>query len=264
LFSTLIGGYKVGIFASVISTVISWYVFMPPVFSFSFADRGTNVNVLLFLVCSALTVWIAGGYRQLVASMKEADEHRALLFEEMQHRAKNCISVTRVIVENTLKSETEKAERVMGRLQTVLSYDQVFLDRNQAGERLRDIVVEQIKPYDEARFMLKGGDIVITPQNARCWALIIHELATNAAKYGALSRPDGSVRIAWAKDADELALSWIESGVRDDSARDASTPTSGFGTKLIHAMVRGLDGRIESHFTDDGLHCTIRSKVVEV
>jgi two-component sensor histidine kinase len=255
LFSTLVGGLYVGTFAVALSIMVASYAFTSPALSLAVTNTKTIIDIALFALCSGLIVWVANGYRNLVTSTREADAQRSLLIEEMAHRSRNITSVADAIVRNSLKPDVDTADRVMGRLRTLLNSENLFADRTASGERLTKILRESLTPYGEERVVLTGEDVVVDPKSARSWALIFHELATNAAKYGALAVDDGSLHVAWTVENDKLTLYWVEKGGGGGKA----TSSTGFGTKLIDVSARGLGGTVVREFTDDGLRCTLQA-----
>lgn len=263
LFATLIAGWRAGTFALVLSAVTAWFVVMPP--ALSFAAREPVANLSLFLMCGGLIVWLADAYRSLVKSMQEADAQRNLLIQEMAHRSRNITAVVETIIRNSLKPDDEKSEKVMGRLRTLLNSEVLFADKTASGERLHKILRESLMPHGNERILVKGEDVIIDPKSARSWALIIHELATNAAKYGALANNEGTLQVVWTVEEDEVLLQWLERGSKGkgngNGNGNADMSSTGFGTKLIEVSVRSLGGTVEREFASEGLRCVIRAPI---
>jgi two-component sensor histidine kinase len=130
-----------------------------------------------------------------------------------------------------------------------------------AGERLQTILNNELSPYGTDQVIANGSDIVLPARHARAWALIVHELATNAVKYGALASPDGRVLITWLRVGENLDFWWVETGGADAPQIPAS---AGFGTKLIDAMVKSLGGTITRSVERDGLKCSISVPLSEL
>jgi two-component sensor histidine kinase len=132
-------------------------------------------------------------------------------------------------------------------------------EANWSGVSLRTIVLDEIAPYrsdDDANVRLEGPSVSLTPKCALTLGMALHELATNAAKYGALSGKDGSVEVSWEVDAAEceLRISWSEHG-----GPAVAPPTgSGFGRLLLErALASDLAGKVLLDFARDGLKCMI-------
>ncbi|MNT41993.1 Blue-light-activated histidine kinase [compost metagenome] len=126
--------------------------------------------------------------------------------------------------------------------------------------RLRDLVLQEFRPYAEDQLRMQGPDVTLESEQALSMGLILHELVTNAAKYGALSNPDaagGRVDVTWGEVDDDglIVLDWVESG-----GPAVTAPTqSGFGSRLIDTSVRGtLRGTATIDYAQDGLHCRLK------
>jgi two-component sensor histidine kinase len=115
------------------------------------------------------------------------------------------------------------------RLNALSAADDLITSAQGKGARLRDILTTELGPYDVSRISMQGSDVFFVPKLAVTMALIFHELATNAAKYGALSNPAGELHIGWTHDNEELTLEWREKG-----GPTVSTPSHRrFGTRLL-------------------------------
>jgi PAS domain S-box-containing protein len=190
-----------------------------------------------------------------VSERKEAEARQKLFVRELQHRAKNLLAVVQSTVNNTLvrsRDLTTAREAIAGRLEALARAQDFAAPGNAAGMvPLRDLVASELSAFG-ARMTMDGASVAIGSAFAQKLALLLHELATNAAKYGALSSPDGRVRIAWAVEqqpADReprLRFSWVERG----GPRVEPPAETGFGMQLISAMLQGAQ-RVS--FAPDGL-----------
>ena len=205
-----------------------------------------------------------------VSSVVRAEQHQRLLVDELNHRVKNMLTVVVSLASQTLRrSETleEFRDAFLGRVHA-LSCSYALLSReNWVSVRLHDVVEEEVRPFvtNADRIMLDGGEVQLTPMAALAIGMAVHELATNAVKYGALSQPDGRVRIEWRHTAGEgetapdapdkwLVLDWTESG------GPAVTPPAhtGFGTLLIERGLRHeLGGGATLAYHAAGLHARL-------
>jgi PAS domain S-box-containing protein len=193
-----------------------------------------------------------------ITDLKEAEERRTLLVKEVDHRARNALAVVQSIVRLT-KAKTIDAyiAAVEGRI-GALSMAHVLLSESRwQGADLRGLLDEELTPYrnnDPERITLVGPAIFLPPAVAQILALVLHELATNAAKYGALSITVGRVRLTWQLHLNELELRWEET--RGPSVEQ---PVSqGYGTKVIGASVeRQLGGRAMFDWQPEGLRFTL-------
>jgi two-component sensor histidine kinase len=180
---------------------------------------------------------------------------------EISHRSKNLLMVIQSIARRTARTAGTMEEfenRFERRLQGLAASHDVLVRENWHGAPLADLVRQQLVPFVEiqsSRFEIAGPDIVITAEAAQAIGLAIHEFATNAIKYGALSDPAGKVSVSWMFEGEAgasgpLLLSWIEQG-----GPPVSPPSRrGFGHVVIGEMVeRSLNGKVAVEFAAEGL-----------
>jgi PAS domain S-box-containing protein len=178
-----------------------------------------------------------------ISERKRAEETQRLLLAELSHRVKNTLASVQAIVQHTLRSTRnpeEFAQNFTGRIQSLSRVHSLLSDKTWQGADLRDVIRDQLSlgAADETRVTAWGPAVHLEPQLALHIALMLHELATNSHKYGALSRPDGSVSISWKIDDEDLHLDWIERG-----GPPVQAPTRrGFGMTLIEQSAQGEGG----------------------
>lgn len=198
-----------------------------------------------------------------ITQRKRAEDHRQLLVNELNHRVKNTLSVVQAIAAESFKSgaATDAARKAFeGRLTTLAAAHTLLTEQNWENALLADVVVGAVTAAAERpRFTLSGPAIALQPQTAVSLALALHELCTNAVKYGALSLPSGHVDISWhaavdAAGAPRLRFLWAEFG-----GPPVSHPaTRGFGSRLLErSLARELRGTVALEFAPDGLLCRI-------
>lgn len=184
-------------------------------------------------------------------------EEQALLLREMHHRIKNLLSIVQALVSvgrRRADNVDSFAEELTGRISTLANAQQLVLshERPEGGPAtLRTVLDALLAPYDDERVALPDGNCAVGPQAMTSLALIIHELATNAAKYGALSHAGGRLDILVEEVGDRVKLSWCETG--GDAPDDSRV---GFGSDLIRAALRGLRGTMARDW--DGVRLTLR------
>jgi two-component sensor histidine kinase len=194
---------------------------------------------------------------------RRADEHRKTLMAELNHRVKNTMAVIQSIASQTLghAATLEEARAAFGsRLVNLAKAHDVLTRESWQSANLADIVTQIAEPHGggESRFGIEGPDLRLSPSAALAFSMALHELGTNAAKYGALSRESGRVAIAWrieGQDPDRrLVLHWQESG-----GPPVARPTrKGFGSRLIErALASELGGEVRVDYESSGLRCTI-------
>jgi two-component sensor histidine kinase len=182
------------------------------------------------------------------AELQTAIAQQELLAREVDHRARNALAVIQSIVAMMPAAPAEAFSRaVEGRIRAMARAHTLLSHSRWEGADLYRLVHEELEPYGPAeRFEIEGPAVSIRPTVAQNFALAIHELATNAAKYGALSAPGGRLRVSWALGPDGLRLEWAE---RCDWP--VSAPQSrGFGSKVIEASIqRQLGGAFSADWS---------------
>lgn len=259
--ATLLSGYRAGLLALILSIVAVWFLFLPPPFSFQLKESAAHLNIALFAFSSGLLIWLTNSYREALHRLKDEKFVRDLLLDEVRHRSRNSVAVAKTIVDNSLKSDPEMAATINGRLATLLSADALMMEETGPGERLQTILANELSPYEPEHVIATGSDVLLPARHARAWALIVHELATNAVKYGALGHPDGRVLITWLAVGETLDFWWVETGMPEEGKPSSS---SGFGTKLIDAMVRSMAGAISRTRGPEGMKISINIPLEEL
>jgi two-component sensor histidine kinase len=186
---------------------------------------------------------------------KRADETEKTLAREIQHRSNNLLAIIQTIATRSLSGSctlSEAKETFEARLQALARANRQLTKSNWSGVNLGEIVRSELQPYTE-RTVVDGTDVILSPQHAQNFTLTLHELATNAAKYGALSNGSGKVGVSWAitrqGGKNKLRFKWWESG-----GPPVVAPTrQGFGTMLVKAAFP--DARMD--YTVEGLSCKI-------
>ncbi|MEI9852580.1 MAG: PAS domain S-box protein [Sphingomonas sp.] len=198
-----------------------------------------------------------------VTEAKRAEAHLRLLVDELNHRVKNTLAIVQGIAQQTFKSGVEPVaarHAFEGRLAALSDAHNLLTREHWGAVSMARIIDDAVRPHggEAGRFALDGPDLPIAPKTAISLALAIHELATNAVKHGALSRPEGRVAIRWARSggdaATRLHLVWSEQGgppVRTPAKR-------GFGTRMIErGLAAELGGSVRIAFEPGGLVCTV-------
>ncbi len=194
-----------------------------------------------------------------ITDRKDAEERQALLAREVDHRARNALALVQSIVRLT-RSDTIKAyiAAVDGRIGALSRAHTLLAQSRWQGADLARLVEEELAPYragDDGKITATGPDVSLEPRTAQTLALALHELSTNAAKYGALSVMPGRVGVTWELQPDSLVLRWSESG--GPVTEPPASP--GFGIRVISASIeRQLEGETAFHWRPEGLHCSLR------
>jgi two-component sensor histidine kinase len=203
-----------------------------------------------------------------ITARKRDEDHLRLMVNELNHRVKNSLAAVQGIVTQTLRrGAAPEAVRhaLTARLVALAKAHDVLTDARWSGADLKQIAEQSAEPYGslgDNPFDISGPTVTLPPRTAIALALAFHELATNAAKYGALSVAGGSVRVRWnatnRPDGLQLDLEWRETG----GPPVTQPTTSGFGTRLIQrGLAADLGGKVQLDFEPSGLVCTISALV---
>jgi PAS domain S-box-containing protein len=194
-----------------------------------------------------------------ITERKRSEAQIALLAREAEHRAKNVLATVQATVHLTQSDTPEGLKQAIeGRIQALANVHTLFVQSRWAGAELHDLVTQELSPYcqdGETRVQIGGPNLLLEPHTAQTIAVTLHELATNAAKYGALSVPKGRVKVGWSRAADgRIVLRWTET----DGPPVKPPARQGFGTRVMEAMVRGqLRGGMRFDWRAEGLACEI-------
>lgn len=190
-----------------------------------------------------------------ITTRKQAEERMMLLTGEVDHRSNNLLAVIQAMLRLTRADTAEEFQAAFqGRLSALANVQRLFSVSRWTGASIQKIIEEELRPYGSTRVSLAGSDVRLPAALAQAIAVSVHELATNAAKYGSLSGPAGKIDIRWQVDAsDNLLLHWTESG----GPHVAEPVRKGFGVDAIDGMVRTLSGRITRQWKPEGLDCEL-------
>jgi two-component sensor histidine kinase len=192
----------------------------------------------------------------------EAEALQRFLNLELNHRMKNALTMTQAIAKQTLRSvpDQEPVQAFMARLQALATANDVLFQDNLAPATIRDVarrVLATVQGID--RFALTGPNIVMGPRATLSLSLLLHELSTNAMKYGALSVRDGRVDLSWEIRGDGLALHWRETG----GPEVVEPARKGFGTKLVTMGLLGTGGA-DIHYRASGLQADFSASLAQM
>jgi PAS domain S-box-containing protein len=228
-------------------------------------DPGGEARPYLVVIISDITA-----RKQVEAEQQHYQGQLRLLINELNHRVKNTLATVQSMASQTLKTEPDPLvafEKFESRLMGLSQVHDVLTRESWHGAGLRDVAERALAPFTPPaadgkagceRLTIDGPPVWLAPGGALTMALIFHELATNALKYGALSNSRGKVILAWTYDAAsrDLALTWTETG-----GPPVTAPTRrGFGSRLIERSLRGeLKGAATMDYRPEGLVCTMRA-----
>ena len=193
-----------------------------------------------------------------ITDRKDAEERQALLAREVDHRAKNAMAIVQSIVRLTKAGSIASYVSIIeGRIKALSRAHALLSNSRWQGADLDQLVDEELAPYRSThagRLSISGAKVLLEPTKAQTLALALHELATNAAKYGALSAATGKLSVEWEVQADALTIYWQES-----AGPEAHAPkVTGFGTQIITGSIeRQLGGTAMFDWQPAGLRCTL-------
>jgi two-component system CheB/CheR fusion protein len=206
-----------------------------------------------------------------ISERKAAERKAALLLGELDHRVKNILAIVSAVVAQTLKTSPAPevfAAEVDGRIKAIANAHSLLTRTGHGEMSLRTIFATELAPYDrrDGQVAVSGRDIALTPKAGLAMAMAIHELASNAAKYGALSTPAGRLAVMWqvagggAGERGALTLTWTEA----EGPPVQPPARRGFGTTLIErTLAHELDAEVRREFLAAGLRCTLAIPLTE-
>lgn len=245
-------GWRWGVATAVASGLAAWFVFLPPTFVFT-ATTGQLVALTLFAISAATMIVIGQLLRKAVLELEERARQSDDFNRELQHRTKNSLQMMRALASQASKATDpgEFYDMLAGRLGSLAKANELLRFGALKSCRIGDLVKAAIAPFAIDQFDVSGPDWAVSRNACTPLMMALHELGTNASKYGALSVPGGRVSIAWrpGEEDGEYRLIWKEAG----------------GPPVAEPMRRGLGSRllkpgsgvreVELRFAPDGVVC---------
>jgi two-component sensor histidine kinase len=257
-------GLTAGLATAIVGGLLSWYLFFTPL-SWGLTEEGA-VLLTGFFITAAVILATSHLYRlseqrhhqaQLAAAQKESEAAR-LFAREMAHRLKNALAIVQSIAFQTLGQESPETAKFSARLKALADAHDLLAEHVlRPTAEVAELVRATLKPFEEEgrrRVQVDSVHARVAAPQAVSLALAVHELATNAAKYGALSNAGGSVSLRIEDMGEAVRLIWKEQGgpsVQEPGSR-------GFGTTLL----RRLDSHADLRFETDGLFCSLSLRKV--
>jgi two-component sensor histidine kinase len=259
-FATGFGGLRIGIATAAVGGLLGVAVN----FDGSSPNSARLALLIIYLIVCALTIWGIEHYRSIASRQREIsgrliqeEEYRKLVVDELQHRLKNKLSTIHAVLHQVLQDQPKVWASIDQRIRALSATDDLIARVDGSGCDIKDLLHSELGPYGHVRFTLNGEPLFLPAKLAVSLALIFHELATNAGKYGAFSSPRGLLQVSWSVTDDRLNIAWDETeGPAVDSVGQA-----GFGTKLLKSALRPFDGKTEIAFLRSGVHCTMQCRI---
>jgi two-component sensor histidine kinase len=260
VFATAFGGYRLGIVTALAGGALG----MSVNFSEDTADLARLALLAVFLAACGLTIWGVQHYRSIATREREIarrlireEDYRKLIVHELQHRLKNKLSTIHAVLHQVLYDQPQVWASIDGRIRALAKTDDLISTVDGTGCDIRDLLASELGPYGHVRFNLNGDPLFLPDKLAVSLALVFHELATNAGKYGAFSSPRGMLLVSWSVNDDRLTITWDET----EGPVIESVGPAGFGTKLLNSALRAFDGKIDIAFLRTGVHCTMQCRI---
>jgi two-component sensor histidine kinase len=278
----LFTGWQCGMVAVLASTIVAWFLFVPPIYTLHAPTFPQALTLLFWFVVASAQVFIASflrtalqralwsetRYRKLLEQQKLVTDHRDIQIGELRHRLKNLLTVIAALAKSSKdRHATREVEaflsRFLGRLHALgAAADLVLAGGRRVSIECSALLRATLAPFIEessSQFEIFGPELLLSEETGGTLGLAFHELATNALKYGALSRDTGRVSVNWSVtpldgDYERIEVVWRERG------GPPSTPPGkeGFGTRLIRSVAaRERDGEVQISYDPAGFSCCI-------
>jgi two-component sensor histidine kinase len=259
-FAAAFGGFRIGIATALVGGALG----VTLNFGNASVDFARLALLVMFLVVCGLTIWGIEHYRSVAAQQRDIarrltqeEEYRKLVVDELQHRLKNKLSTVHAVLHQVLQDQPNVWANIDHRIRALAATDDLIARVDGSGCDIKDLLLSELGPYGHVRFTLNGDPLFLPAKLAVSLALIFHELATNAGKYGAFASARGLLQVSWSMSDDRLTIIW------DENEGPALGPVgaAGFGTKLLNSALRPFDGKTEISFLKTGIHCTMQCRV---
>jgi PAS domain S-box-containing protein len=195
--------------------------------------------------------------REELERRRKAEETSELLLQEIQHRVKNTLGTVIAVAAQTFKTAPQAERKTFeARIRALANAHALLTQSNWSRTTLRQVIEQAVDPFQTERFVLEGPAVDLDAGKALTLTMLLHELATNAVKYGALSSDGGNVTIIWSlagENASHVRLVWQERGGPPVS----TPPRKGFGSTLIENALRGTQGNTRLQFDPEGVICNV-------
>jgi len=260
VFATVFGGIRIGVLTAIAAGALGVTVN----FGDTTADSARVMLLVIFWAVCAVAIWGVEHYRSIAAQQQaiskrliQEEEYRKLLVDELQHRLKNQISTVHAVLHQVLHDQPQVWASIDHRIRALSATDDLIARVDSRGCDIRDLLRSELGPYGHVRFNLNGDELFLPAKLAVSLALIFHELATNAAKYGAFSSAQGLLQVSWTVTDDRLNITWDET----EGPPVETIGKPGFGTKLLNAALLPFNGKTEISFLKTGVHCTMQCRI---
>ena len=262
---TVLAGWVGGVTALAVGQPLAWFLVLAPRFSLSIEPGSAGSLVAATMSQLSIIIAIALYQREIQrawAARDEVERTKDNVVREINHRVKNTLAVVQAIARSTFGDEGREAVRAFsGRLKALAAAHDILMESHWQDASFAKVVHDALRPFRRPGdpFVLEGEDFPLPPRAAINLALALHELATNAVKYGALGTAEGVVNLRWSATPEgAFDIVWEERG-----GPPVNSPANrGFGTNLIaRGIAAEIGGNVTLDFRLAGLVCTIRGRL---
>lgn len=257
--AAIVAGAPAGVAVSIASLVLVWWAVREPHFVFHTLSLQDRLEMAWLLGCALILVAFGLLCRVLLERAYRRQQAMNILIRELEHRRANTFAVLRAITTRTLQHDPDSAGRLLRRFESMRKMNDLLTEQP-SGALLTAILRNELEGLPTDQVEMHGADVLLSADQARSVVLIVHELLTNAVKYGALSVSAGVLRIEWKRTAKDLKISWLETGM----AVVSQPNRKGFGTTLIEHCVKALGGSWQPSFEPEGFRCSLTFPLAEM
>jgi two-component sensor histidine kinase len=259
-FATAFGGFRIGVATAILGGLFGM--------TLNFGDAPTDFARLalsaIYLIVCGLTIWgiehyrtVASHQREIAGRLIQEEAYRRLIVDELQHRLKNKLSTIHAVLHQVLQDQPQIWASIDQRMRALSATDDLIAKVDGRGCDIKDLLLSELGPYGHVRFSLNGDRLFLPAKLAVSLALIFHELATNAGKYGAFSSARGLLQVSWSVTDDRLNIAWDET----EGPSVGAIGAAGFGSKLLKTALGPFEGKTEMTFLKTGVHCTMQCRI---
>ena len=246
------GGNRSAVATAILGGAVAAYIWIPTRYSFDIQRVGA-LQLVVFALSSALQVAVVATVNGLLIALERSEQKSLMLADEMRHRLANVLALVQSVARQTFteNASSEKREIFGARLAALAKAQNLLRAGSSDAIELTAFVTDILAPFDLTKFEMTGPRCFLSSETGTNLALVLHELATNAVKYGALSADGGQIQVAWMLNNDKAQLIWRESG----GPFVAPPQRTGFGSRLLKSVFS--DGH-KIEFAHSGLHAEMR------
>lgn len=245
-------GWASAAISALVGGTLAYVLFLLPDKDLARSSATVIVSLGLYGASSVVIIWSAESYRRLLLLLEEQDKLRTLFSDELVHRVKNTLAVVQNVIRRSIPDQPELRKKLCDRIAALADTNDILMHAAGTGTFVR-LIERELARFGSSRVHVSGPDFTCARETLTLLSLVIHELATNAAKYGAFTTDAGSLYLDWSIVSGRLDLEWRECGVTGMG----QPQSKGFGSKLLDAVAKRFNGSVHLELADDGLICRL-------